>query len=112
MKLNVYDKKGKIEKTYEKEAADLMFGTIDDVSRALDLKSGEKIAVSDLTPLVTEFIDSDIDKAKEIMKDIFDGLTDEEIRRVKMSEFVTAIVEVIGYTIGMLGKGKEDDEKN
>lgn len=103
MKLNIY-KKGEIVKTYEKEASDLLFGTVDDVSRALDIKQGDKITIDDLTPIVSEFIDSDIEKAKEIVKEIFEDMTDDELRHVKMTEFIGVIVEVLGFTFGVLGK--------
>lgn len=109
MELNIYEK-GEIKKTYEMNVNDLLFGTIDDVSKALDIKHGEKITVSEISTIVSEFIDSDIDKAKEIVKGIFDGLTDEELRNIKMTEFMSVIVEVIGFTIGALGKASS--EKN
>lgn len=112
MKLPIYDRKGEVVKTYEKDVSDLLFCTVDDVSQALDLKPGEKISTDDLSPVVTEFINNDMEKAKAIVKDIFDGLTDEELKMTKIAEFDAVIVEAIGYTIGVLGKGKGNNEKN
>lgn len=112
MKLDIFDKKGNIEKTYEKDVHDLLFGTVDDVSQALDLQNNEKISLEDLTTIVTEFIGSDIDTAKEIIKGIFDGLTDEELRRAKLADYMGVIVEVVSFTMGALGKVKGSDEKN
>ena len=109
MKLNIYEK-NQVKKTYEMDVNGLLFGTVDDVSRVLDIKQGEKISLDEITPLVSEFIDCEMDKAKEIVKGIFDGLTDDELRHTRMSEFVGVIVEVIGFTVGMLGK--VSDSKN
>lgn len=113
MRLDIYDKKGKVVKTCEKDVNELLFGTIDDVSRALDLKPGDKYSTQEITDIVTAFIDSDMDGAKEIIANIFDDVTAEEIRMTKFTDLMRVIVEVIGYTIGALGKVKAaGDEKN
>lgn len=116
MKLHIYDRKGKVVKTYEKEAADLMFFTIEDVAEALELKSGEKIAIDAMTDKVTDFINTNYEKSKSLVKGVFDELTDDELKMTKMAEYIAALVELIGCAISFLGKTKnsdgEDDEKN
>lgn len=112
MKLPIYDRKGEVVKTYEKDVSDVLFCTTDDVSQALDLKPGEKVSIDDLSPIVLEFINSSMDKAKAIVKDVFDGLTDEELRMTKTVEFDKVITELVGFTLGILGKAKGNNEKN
>lgn len=109
MKLNIYNKK-EIVKTYEVETSDLMFGTVEDISQVLDIRPDTKITNEKLIELATEFIGTRMDEVKTHLKDIFDGLTDDELRHARMSEFVTVITEVVAFTLGALGKG--NNEKN
>ena len=46
-----------------------------------------------------------MDTIKELMKDIFDGLTDEELKNVKVSEIVDVLVGVVQFTILQLKLG-------
>lgn len=101
MKLNIYDKK-KIVKTYEADTYDLMFGTVEDVADAV--KIDEMITGSDaeIIQLVGKLVLSSKETVKDLMKDIFDGITDEELRRTKVSEQAAVLVDVVTYTIKQL----------
>jgi len=39
---------------------------------------------------------------KDLLKDIFDGLTDDEIKNTRVSEIVNVVIEVIMYAIGQI----------
>ena len=104
MKINVY-KNRKIEKTYTADTYDLMFGTLEDISDAVkidDLKTGSD---TEILGAVINLLKNSMGTVKDLMKDIFEGITDEELRRVHVLEMAQAIVEVVQYTIGELGKG-------
>lgn len=104
MKLNIYEKK-QIVKTYEVDKYDLMFGVVEDVAEALDLDSLKSGSNAEIIKMVGNMVFKSMDTIKELMKDIFDGLTDEELKNVKVSEIVDVIVDVVQFTILQLKLG-------
>ena len=81
MKLNIYKNQKEIEKTYEVDEYDIMYGTIQDILSVLDdgldnLKDNDQ-----LIKLVTK----NRSKLEDLLLDIFsaEGLTEEELRIVK-----------------------------
>lgn len=113
MKLNVYENK-MVVKTYTAETYDLMFGTVEDIINLIDLdvfKDG--IDSREFTTAVLVLIVKGFDLFKPLLKDIFDGLTDDELRKVKVAEIVPVVINVIKYAfsqmaidVGAAGKNK------
>lgn len=103
MKLNIYDKK-KIVKTYSVDAYDLMWGVVEDVANAIKLDELKTGSQDEIIKLVANFVVSGRDTVNYLLKDIFDGITDEELRCVRVSEIVTVLVDVVKFTIAQLGK--------
>lgn len=104
MQLNVY-KNREIEKTYEAENYDLMFGTVEDIMTIFDidaLKTGSDV---ELINLVTKALPTCLNIINPLLKDIFEGLTDEELKRVKLKEVAIVLVDVIKYTLTEISKG-------
>lgn len=104
MKLNIYEKK-QIVKTYEANTYDLMFGTVEDIAEAVkldDLKSGSDV---EIIKMVGNLVLSSMDTVKNLLKDIFDGLTDEELKNTKVSEIALVLVDVVKFTIIELNMG-------
>lgn len=96
MKLNIYKNQKEIEKTYEVDAYDIMYGTIQDVFAVLDDFDLEDLKNEDqLLKLVTE----NRTKLEDLLLDIFssEGLTAEEMRRVKLKELVPLFIELFAY---------------
>jgi len=104
MKLNIYEKK-KIIKTYEIDAYDLMFGTVEDVANAIDIDSLKTGSDVEIIKMVGKLVMTSMDTVKNLLKDIFDGLTDEEIKGTKVSEIATVLVDVVKFTIAQLNLG-------
>lgn len=101
MKINIYEKK-KIVKTYEAETYDLMFGVLEDVAAAVkldELKTGTDI---EIVKMIGNLVLTSMDTVKGLMKDIFDGLTDEELKNTKVSEIAAVLIDVIKFTISQL----------
>lgn len=101
MKLNIYEKKQVI-KTYEADAYDLMFGTLEDVADAVkldDLKSGSDV---ELLKMIGNLVLNSMSTVKDLMKDIFEGITDEELKNVKVSEIAVVLLDVVKFTIAQL----------
>lgn len=101
MKLNIYEKKEVI-KTYETDAYDLMFGTLEDVADALkldELKTGSDV---EIIRMGMSLVLTSIGTVKNLMKDIFDGLTDEELRKVRVRDMAEVLLEVARYTLELM----------
>lgn len=109
MKLNIYDKK-KIIKTYEVEAYDVKFGTLEDVAKAIDLDSLKTGSNVEIIKMAGKLILTNIETFKVLFKDIFDGITDEELKKASLKEMATVIVDIVKYTISELNFG--NNEKN
>lgn len=104
MKLNVYEKK-QIIKTYEAETYDLMFGTIEDIAEAVNLDALKTGSDVEIIKLVGNLVMNSMSTVKELLKDIFDGITNEELKKVKVAEIATVLIDVVKYTIIQLNAG-------
>ncbi len=106
MKLNIYEKK-KIIKTYTAETYDLLFGTVEDLVDILELDTLKTGSDVEVIKLATNVITKGMDIIKPLLKDIFEGLTDDELRNTHVSEIVTVLVEVIKFAINQTTKGQK-----
>lgn len=104
MKLNVYEKK-KIVKTYEVDAYDLPFGIVEDVADTIDIDSLKTGSDVEIIILVGKMVIKNKNIVKKLLKDIFDGLTDDELRKTTITEIATVIVDIVTYTIGQFNLG-------
>ena len=108
LKLNIYGKEnGKlvIEKTYHADAYSLMFGTMEDVVRLIDvekLQSGN-INQPEFIGAVAQIVVGSMDVVKPILCEVFEGLTEEELRNTKVSEIVPIIVNIFKYSMNEMG---------
>lgn len=98
MKLNIYEKR-RIVKTYEADTYDLMFGVLEDVVKVVNLDKLTTGSDAELIRLVGETVLSSMDSIKELLKDIFEGLTDDEIKHTRVSEIGAVILDVVKYTM-------------
>lgn len=105
MKLNIYEKK-KVVKTYETDTYDLMFGTVEDIADAIKLDELQTGADVEIIVMAGNLIKTSKETVKELLKDIFDGLTDNEIKKTKINEIVTCLVDVVKFTVSQLNIGK------
>lgn len=102
--LRIYEKKT-IVKTYRAETYDLMFGTVEDLIELVDLDSLKSGSDAEILKMVAKVIINGMDIIKPLIKDIFDGLTDEELKKTKVSELSQVLVEVLKYSIAEMTKG-------
>lgn len=109
MILNVYEKK-KIVKTYKADTYDLMYGTITDIANVINLDNIKSGSNEEILKLVIKLLPTGLDSVNNLLKDIFDGLTDEELKHVKVKEIAQVLVDVIVFTYKQL-KG-DSDSKN
>lgn len=97
--LNIYKKK-EVVKTYECDSYDLMFGTLEDFLNILDLETltGD-ISDTDFIKLVTVVITKSLGELKPLLMDVFDGLTEEELRQTKVKELIAVMIQIVMYSI-------------
>ncbi|MCF0231354.1 MAG: hypothetical protein HUJ63_03585 [Enterococcus sp.] len=104
MKLDIYEKK-KVVKTYEAESYDLMFGTVEDVMTMFNVDSLKSGSQTEIINMVATILPKCINTVKPLLKDIFDGLTDEELKNVKLKDIVKVLVEVITFAFEQISVG-------
>lgn len=99
LKLNIYNKDRTIEKTYIGNDYAVMMGVCEDLLEALDLEALTGSDRGDMIAAAMRLIRSRKDVVYPLLKDIFDGLTDDEIRRTTLVEIAGVIVAVAKRTM-------------
>ena len=104
IKLNIYDRETKeLVKTYTTDSVELMFGTVEDILSVVDIEklNDEKAVALMIVKAWKEL--------KPFLKDVFHGLTDEDIKGVKINEMIPVCMDIfkgISETMGVLSSGK------
>ena len=107
--LNIYEKK-KVVKTYETDSYDLMFGTLEDFLNVIDEKIfSDDVSNIDFAKFGLTAIKSCLNEVKPLLFDVFEGLTEEELRKTKTSELIGVVYAIAKYSfaeINGIGSGK------
>lgn len=106
LKLNIYDRRN-IVKTYTAETYDIMFGTVEDLIDTFNLDGLNANDNVELIKIATNIVMNGKDVVKPLLKDIFEGLTDDELRNTKIKEVATVLVEVVKFTMEQIAKGSK-----
>lgn len=109
LKLNIYNKK-EVVKTYTAETYDLMFGTVEDFLNILNVDNLKTGSDAEITKLVLTALPKGMGSIKSLLKDVFVGLTDEEIKNTQVKEITSVLVDIVKTSIMEIGKGV--DSKN
>lgn len=104
MKLNIYKNQKEIERTIEVDQYDIMFGTIEDILSIMD-----QIDLLEDDEGIYALIKDNLPKIKGLLKDIFIGVTDDELKRIKIKELVPLFQELMTTVNDSIGG---DTEKN
>lgn len=101
MKLNIYKDQKTVEKTYEVDEYDIMYGTVEDIFDVLD-------GIEDMKTNgeILKLIQKNRKKLNGLLLDIFDGLTEEELRRIKIKELVPLFMDLFKYVQESFGSEK------
>ena len=111
MKLDIYDHKTVV-KTYETDTYEIMFGTVEDLINAAKLDTIENGSDAEIVVAATNLVTTSMDTVKDLLKDIFEGITDDEIKHTRVSDIVNVIVEVILYAVGQISVFGGNKRKN
>ena len=103
LKLDIYENK-KVSKTYTAETYDLMFGTIEDLLELIDIDNLTSDDEIELFKFVTKLVMGGLDIIKPIIKDVFDGLTDDELKRTKTTDVVNALINIVKFATAEIVK--------
>lgn len=109
LKLNIYNKK-EISKTYTCDTYDLMFGTVEDFLELVEIDKLQSGTDKDLVIVVGKAITQCMPMIKTLLKDVFEGLTDEELKNTKLKEISKLLIDIVKYSMTEMGKGAT--EKN
>lgn len=104
MKLNIYENK-KIVKTYTADSYDLPFGVVEDIAEVIDLDQLKTGSDAEIIKLVGKALVSSISTIKQLMKDVFDGLTDEELKKTTVKDITACVMDIIAFTLAQLNLG-------
>lgn len=104
LRLNIYEKR-QVVHTYTAEAYDLMFGTVEDLLDVIDIDNIQADNRTELLKAIAKVLAHSMNIVKPLLKDIFEGLTDEELRKTKLSEIVDVLSNIVTYSINQITKG-------
>lgn len=105
LKLKIYkaENHNEVEKVYSVDSLTIMFGTVEDIINVIDIdKINDNTAVAGM-------ILKGWKQLKPFLIDIFPGLTEEEIKRVKITEMIPLFNDIfksIGNDLNILVSGK------
>lgn len=100
LKLTTYKRvKGKkvVDKVYKSTTFNINFGVVEDIAEAL-----ETITFGSKEDDILKMIIKNIKNIKPLLFDIFDGLTEEQLRTVDTKEIVNVVYNIIVYAINEL----------
>ena len=109
IKLPIYEGK-QVAKIYTAETYDIMFGTVEDLIDAVDMEKFMSGNNNDLVEGVAKAIPKIFGMIKPLLKDIFEGLTDEEIKHTKVKDVAKVIVAIVKFSVSQVVT--DSNEKN
>lgn len=104
LKLNIYEKK-EVKKTYICDTYDLMFGTIEDFLELANVDELKEGTDAEILILVGKAIPKGMGIIKSLLKDVFEGITDEELKNTRVNEIAKLLLNIIKYSITEIGIG-------
>lgn len=118
MKLNIYKNQREIIKTYECDRYRLMYGTIMDLTNIIDLQlvvdylQGKEISDERFVENLIDFITNSMNLINGLLKDMFEGLTDEELKQTDINEIIQIVIEVASESVPLIKSGVAKKVKN
>lgn len=95
--LKIYEGKTVV-KEYRAETIDLSFGVVEDVLDALDFEN-----MNSQTEIAGMIIKAS-KQLRPLLKDVFDGVTDDEIRHTRIQNLIDIFRDLYKYAMQELGK--------
>lgn len=100
LKLNIYDKQRLVVKTYTRQDYNVLWGTIEDFLNVLDVDSLVNATNSDsLFAALSRLLNVHRETINPLMLDIFEGLTEDELKYTTAKEVITVLAGVCGFRL-------------
>lgn len=105
MKLRIYKNGREVEKTYQADGYHLTFGVVEDLVGLLGSIDWAG-SVDDTAGIldILKILPRGIESIKPIVMEVYDGITEEELKRADIGDLIHTFVEVFQYSIGSLQK--------
>jgi hypothetical protein len=107
--LNIYGKerdketgKREIVKTYKTDEYDLMYGTVEDILTIFDVEN-----MND-TNEILKMVMKTMNQLKPLLKDVFYGLSDEELKCIKVKELIPVVVGILKIAMEQFSDGSKN----
>ena len=103
MKLNIYEHK-KVVKTYEVDDYDIPTGIIDDLTAVANFDEllEKELTNDQIIKMAAGLMLNSRQTMNDLLKDMFEGITDEEIRKTTIPDIAHLLIELIMYTISKI----------
>ena len=100
LKLNIYNKQRQVVKTYTRQDYNVFWGTIEDFLNVLDVDALVNAQNSDnLFAALGRLLNVHRKTIDPLMFDIFEGLTEEELKYTTAKEIITVLAGVCGFRL-------------
>ncbi len=111
LKLNIYEHK-KIVKTYTADTYEIPFGLVEDIADLIKIDELKDMNDTELFKLICKIVINMMPTVRELMHDVFEGITDEELRHTTVPEIASCIIEIFAYTVTIIRRGGSASPKN
>ena len=117
LKLNIYKTSAlkEVERTLIAEDFKLSTGVCIDLLHLINIDLFEGVTAlskEDQFIEIFKIVVNGSDLFMNLLKDVFDGLTDEDIQKTEMTEIVNIIIQIVKYSTQMLFSSFRGNEKN
>lgn len=97
LNLNIYRGRN-VEKVYTANEFDIMFGTVEDLIELVDAdRLSGNVSDTDFIAAIVVLLKGGFSQVKSLLKEVFPDVTDEELKRTKMKEIVSILVQILKY---------------
>lgn len=101
LKLQIYnDNMTEVVKEYTAQTFNISLGTVEDLLNLIDVDVFVNGSDSELIKAALKLVTKGFTPIKELLKTVFTGLTDDEIRHTNTREIITVIVNIVKYSMG------------
>lgn len=122
LKLNIYNDNDEVEKTYTTQTFRIKLGLLNDF---INIMNADRLSVvlknvgnskerdnEALIKLVCELLGESKQLVYDLFKQLFKGLTDDELNNCYIDELVNVVKDVTKYAVKVIGLADKEKEKN
>ena len=118
LSLKIYNELDEVVHEYKRNSYSIRMGQLKKIIETLDLervakwyKSKEKTSNEEALEIASNLVLGSYERVKELIQDIFPGLTDEEYENVRLNEVAQVLINAGKYAltnVSILGSGRKN----